>query len=101
MSDCLVAKLRPDRFTGMSPRMAAVVGHVLGERFTEPAIAEMVVTSDGIVLARAEGDDNEEVLGREADLDRNLHVALAAAVSAGSCGSSRRSRGPSGSPLRR
>jgi hypothetical protein len=27
--------------------MAAIVGYILGERLIEPAIAEMVVTSDG------------------------------------------------------
>lgn len=56
MRDRLAEKLHPDRFTEMSPRMAAVVGYILQERFTEPAIAELVVTSDGFVLARMEGE---------------------------------------------
>ncbi|HEX5230422.1 MAG TPA: hypothetical protein VFW44_22075 [Bryobacteraceae bacterium] len=36
-----MAKLRPSRFPGMSPFMAAVVGYVLGESFTDPEIAEI------------------------------------------------------------
>lgn len=39
----LASKLHPSRFPGMSPMMAAVVGFVLGESFTDPAIAEVVV----------------------------------------------------------
>ena len=38
--DPLLTKLRPSRFPGMSPFMAAIVGYVLGESYTEPGIAE-------------------------------------------------------------
>jgi len=54
--EILIDKLRPDRFTAMSGRMAAIVGYILGERFADPAISELVVTSDGFVLAQAEGE---------------------------------------------
>jgi hypothetical protein len=37
-------KLNPARFPGMSPLMAAVVGYVLGESFTQPQIAEIKVS---------------------------------------------------------
>ena len=37
-------KLNPARFPGMSPMMAAVVGYVLGESFTQPQIAEITVS---------------------------------------------------------
>jgi hypothetical protein len=50
----LIDKLRPDRFTAMSGKMAAIVGYIVDERFSEPAISEMVVTSDGFVLAQTE-----------------------------------------------
>jgi len=42
--DSLAQKLNPSRFPGMSPMMAPVVGFVLGESFTDPAIAEIVVS---------------------------------------------------------
>jgi hypothetical protein len=38
--DALIRKLNPRRFNEMSPFMAAIVGYVLGESFTTPAIAE-------------------------------------------------------------
>jgi len=40
----LITKLDPARFPGMSPMMAAVVGYVLGEDFTDPQIAEIKVS---------------------------------------------------------
>lgn len=41
--------------------------------FTEPAISELVVTSDGFVLAQTEGEIGaNEMIGTEADLNRNL-----------------------------
>ena len=80
MKRTLAAKLHPDRFTEMSPRMAAIVGYIVDERFSEPAIAEMVVTSDGFVLARMEGEvGTDEMIGSEADLDRNLLALIEAA----------------------
>ncbi len=36
--------------------MAAVVGSVLDERFGDPAVTQLVVTSDGFVLAQAESE---------------------------------------------
>lgn len=80
MRDQLVAKLRPDRFTAMSGRMAAIVGYILDERFSEPAISELVVTSDGFVLAQQEGHVGaDDMLGSEADLNRNLLALIEAA----------------------
>ena len=47
------AKLRPSRFPGMSPFMAAIVGHVLDESFTTPGIAELTVSeSENLVYIR-------------------------------------------------
>jgi hypothetical protein len=46
--------------------MAAIVGYILDERFSEPAISELVVTSDGFVLAQTEGEVGaNEMLGSE------------------------------------
>jgi len=54
-------KLHPKRFDGMSGKMAAIVGYILDEALTNPAINELVVTSDGFVLAQHDGDvgDND------------------------------------------
>ena len=80
MREHLVAKLRPDRFTAMSGKMAAIVGYILDEHFSEPAISELVVTSDGFVLAQAEGEVGaNEMLGTEVDLNRNLLDLIEAA----------------------
>ncbi len=36
--------------------MAAIVGYILDAPFAEPAIIELVVTSDGFVLAQTQGE---------------------------------------------
>jgi hypothetical protein len=80
MREVLVDKLRPARFTAMSGKMAAVVGYILEERFSDPAISELVVTSDGFVLAQREGEVGaNEMIGEEADLNRNLLALIEAA----------------------
>jgi hypothetical protein len=78
--DALIEKLRPDRFTAMSGKMAAIVGYILDEPFSDPAISELVVTSDGFVLAQAEGQVGaNDMIGEEADLNRNLLTLIEAA----------------------
>lgn len=78
--DQLAAKLHPDRFSAMSGRMAAIVGYILDEPFSDPAISELVVTSDGFVLAEREGDVGaNEIIGEEADLNRNLLTLIESA----------------------
>lgn len=80
MREALIEKLRPDRFTAMSGRMAAIVGYILDERFTDPAISELVVTSDGFVLAQSEDEVGaNDMIGEEADLNRNLLTLIEAA----------------------
>jgi len=60
--------------------MAAIVGYILDERFTDPAISELAVTSDGFVLAQHEGEVGaNDMLGSEADLNRNLLELITAA----------------------
>src|SRR5437660_18188 len=54
--DALKQKLKPSRFPGMSPFMAAVVGYVLGESFTDPEIAELTVSeTENLVYIRQVG----------------------------------------------
>lgn len=79
-SDTLKAKLHPQRFSAMSGKMAAIVGCILGESYTDPAIAALMVTTDGHVLAMQAGDIGfNEHLGGVADLERNWRALLDAA----------------------
>ncbi len=80
MREHLITKLNPDRYTAMSGKMAAIVGYILDEGFTDPAISELVVTSDGFVLAQNEGDVGaNDMIGAEADLNGNLLLLIEAA----------------------
>jgi hypothetical protein len=68
----LNSKLHPKRFPGMSGKMAAIVGYILGETFTDPSITEMAITSDGMVLAQQSGDVGmNDMIGSVSDLKRN------------------------------
>jgi hypothetical protein len=76
----LADKLHPARFPGMSGKMAAVVGCILGRRWTRPRIVELVVTSDGWVLARNSGHIGfDTIVGTAADMERNWSNLLRAA----------------------
>ncbi len=76
----LAQKLHPDRFPRMSDLMAAIVGFVIDKRFTKNAIAEIIVTSDGFLLARAEGEVGANYfIGTHADLTRDWNALLVAA----------------------
>jgi hypothetical protein len=73
--DTLAEKLDPRRFTAMSGKMAAILACILRtDRWvTQPAIAELIVTSDGGLLARHEGDIGaNDFIGRVEELDSNL-----------------------------
>ena len=73
----LQRKLHPQRFPNMSGQMCAIVGHVLGLDVTEPAIREIVITADGFVLARHEGDCGmNHFLGAADDLHNNWERLL-------------------------
>jgi hypothetical protein len=64
----------------MSGLMTAIVGFLLEEPFANPPIAEIVVTSDGFLLARTEGESRANVfIGRYSDLIRNWLGLLAVA----------------------
>jgi hypothetical protein len=72
-------KLNPSRFPRMSGLMAAIIGHILDVNFVSPVIGQIVITSDGFVLARAERQAGANFIGSYADLLRNWFGLLAAA----------------------
>lgn len=76
-SKTLVRKLHPSRYTEMSPKMGAIVGCVLGEQFTEPQIAELVIDGTGTLLARMLGDIGaNDIIGSSDDMERNVSLLL-------------------------
>jgi hypothetical protein len=76
MSD-VRSKLRPSRFPGMSPLMAAIVGFVLGESFTNPEIVEIAVSeTEGIVYFRKAGAVGFDGLQSLDDLRENWNRLL-------------------------
>ena len=76
----LAKKLHPGRFPGMSGKMAAIVGYILGESWTEPEVFELAITSDGFVLAGQSGDVGcNDWVGSAQDLERNVQNLLAVA----------------------
>ncbi len=51
-------------------RAFVALGCILDEQLTDPLLEELVVTSDGCVLAQAAGDvGSNELIGEEADLE--------------------------------
>ena len=76
----LTRKLHPSRFPGMSPMMAAVVGYVVGQSYTDPEIAEIAVSEhENFVYIRqsgAVGFDGMQSLG---DLRENWNRLMDAA----------------------
>ena len=76
----LAKKLNPRRFPGMGSKMAAIVGYILGQDWTDPAIDEIAITSDGMVLASSEYDVGmNQFIGHISDLERNWVNLLDAA----------------------
>ena len=76
----LAEKLNPNRFPDMSPFMAAVVGYVLGESFTDPQIAEMTVSeAENLAYFRKEDDAGFSGIQSLEDLRGNWNRLLDAA----------------------
>jgi len=76
----LAKKLNPSRFSAMSGKMAAIVAYILGEKWTDPAINDMAITSDGFLLAQHEGDMGlNDFMGAASDLERNVANLMIAA----------------------
>jgi hypothetical protein len=58
----------------VSDHFHAILGCLLGEDWTSPRLVEMVVTSDGHLLGRCDGEaDFKAFLGEVDDLIRNIH----------------------------
>jgi hypothetical protein len=76
----LAQKLHPDRFTEMSPFMAAIVAYVLGESWTDPAVAEITVSeAEDLVYIRKVGDVGFDGIQSLTDLRNNFNRLLDAA----------------------
>ncbi len=61
----------------MSGKMAAIVGYILDEEWTNPSLQEMAITSDGFVMAGVKGDCRmNEFIGSVSDLERNVNNLL-------------------------
>jgi len=64
----------------MTPVMGAIVAYLLDIPLSQPTIAEIVVTSDEFVLARADGEAGAtHFIGNYCDLIRNFYGLLAVA----------------------
>lgn len=76
----LAHKLHPDRFSEMSPFMAAIVAYVLGEFWTTPAIAEIKVSeAEDLVYVRKADSFGFDGLQSLTDLRNNWNRLLDAA----------------------
>lgn len=74
----LIMKLDPRRFSGMSPQMAAIIGYLLGKKWTVPTLVSLYITSDGLVMGR-NSDGREIFIGSNKDLANNISSLIAAA----------------------
>src|SRR5689334_7301166 len=62
------------RAVQVSDHFQAILGCLLGEDWTTPRLVEMMVTPDGHLLGRCDGQPSfSAFLGSSADLLRNLH----------------------------
>jgi hypothetical protein len=77
LQDSVAAKVHPQRFPNMSGKMAAILGHLLNQTWTDPAMVELVITSDGFLLGRHEGEITcKRLLGAESALRDNLKTLI-------------------------
>lgn len=62
------------RGVGVSDHFQAILGCLLDEDWTTPRLVEMVITPDGHLLGRCEGEASfKAYLGASDDLIRNIH----------------------------
>jgi hypothetical protein len=58
----------------VSDHFRAILGCVLDENWTEPRLVELVITSDGHLVGRLDGESEFKVfLGEADDLIKNIH----------------------------
>jgi len=73
----LKQKLHPDRFTEMSPFMAAIAAFVLGESWTDPQIAEIAISEqEDLVYVRKVGGIGFDGVHSLTDLRNNWNRLL-------------------------
>lgn len=71
---------RKVRGVKVSDHFQAILGCLLGEDWTTPRLIEMVITPDGHMLGRCDGDPSfKAFLGAAEDLIRNIHGVAAVA----------------------
>ena len=82
IGEACTARLAPERLS-CSPKFTAVVAYIVGERWTDPAITGLWLTSDGVLLAGTEDDPMaDDIIGEASDMTRNMHgVAEAVGLS--------------------
>lgn len=80
----LVRKLHPSGYSAMSNQMAAILGFLLDEDWTDPVLEDLIVTPDGHLLAKKRGDLTHQVfVGSKSDLTHNLaNLLLVAGLTA-------------------
>jgi hypothetical protein len=62
------------RAVKVSDHFEAILGYLLGEDWTTPRLIEMVITPDGHMLGRCDGEAAFKVfLGASEDLIKNIH----------------------------
>jgi hypothetical protein len=62
------------RVVQVSDHFQAILGCMLGEDWTSPRIVELVITSDGHLVGRLDGEPEFKVfLGEADDLIKNIH----------------------------
>jgi hypothetical protein len=72
VAESTTTKLDPAHIR-VSPKFTAILAFLLGEKWTDPAITELVITSDGLLMAQVEGDIGaNHIEGEWTDLQRNL-----------------------------
>lgn len=58
----------------VSDHFRAILGCILGENWTTPRLIELVITSDGHLVGRLDGDPEFKIfLGEADDLIKNIH----------------------------
>jgi len=76
----LAEKLHPNRFTEMSPFMAAIAAYILGESWTDPQIAEIAASEqENLVYVRKVGGIGFDGVHSLTDLRNNWNRLLDAA----------------------
>jgi hypothetical protein len=76
-NDNIKRALNPSRFPGMSTKMMAIVGFIVEGNYTTPSIEQMIVTSDGMLMARVAGDIGfNDFIGNVSDFKRNWDTLI-------------------------